>query len=74
VGLTEPLDGRGAAIQAKVGDPLVMEGRTVGQPRREVETLQVRDTDGTPPYVVRWEDGHDGVTYPGSDASVTHSA
>ena len=38
------------------------------------ETLEVRDTDGTPPYVVRWEDGHDGVTYPGSDASVTHSA
>ena len=40
-------------MQAKVGDHLVVEGRTVGQPRREGETLQVRDTDGTPPYFVR---------------------
>ena len=61
-------------MQAKVGDHLVVEGRTVGQPRREGEILEVRGDDGAPPYVVRWEDGREGVTYPGSDAFITHSA
>jgi hypothetical protein len=61
-------------MQAKVGDHLVVEGRTVGQPRREGEILEVRGDHGAPPYVVRWEDGHEGVTYPGSDAFVRHSA
>jgi Domain of unknown function (DUF1918) len=74
VGLTEPEDGRGVAMQAKVGDHLVVQGHTVGQSRREGEILEVRGEDGAPPYVVRWEDGHEGVTYPGSDAFVTHSA
>jgi hypothetical protein len=46
----------------------------VGQPRREGEILEVRGKDGAPPYVVRWEDGHEGVTYPGSDAFVMHCA
>jgi hypothetical protein len=74
VGLTEPGDGRGVAMQAKVGDHLVVQGHTVGQSRREGEILEVRGEDGAPPYVVRWEDGHEGVTVPGSDAFVTHSA
>ncbi len=60
-------------MQAKVGDHLVVEGRTVGQPRREGEILEVRGEDGAPPYLVRWEDGHEGVTCPGSDAFITHS-
>ncbi len=46
----------------------------MGQPRREGEILAVRGEDGAPPYVVRWADGHEAVTYPGSDAFVTHSA
>lgn len=61
-------------MQAKVGDHLVVQGRTVGQTRREGEILEVRGDDGEPPYVVRWEDGHLGVTCPGSDAFITHSA
>src|SRR4051794_41080319 len=74
VGLAEPVDGRGVAMQATVGDHLVVEGHTVGQPRREGEILEVRGKDGAPPYVVRWEDGHEGVTCPGSDAFVAPSA
>jgi hypothetical protein len=61
-------------MQAKVGDHLVVEGQTVGQPRREGEILEVRGKTARRRYVVRWEDGHEVVTYQGPDAFVTHSA
>jgi len=57
-------------MHANVGDHLVVEGKTVGTHRREGEVLEVRGEDGGPPYVVRWEDGHEGLTYPGPDAHV----
>ena len=55
---------------ANVGDQLVIEGRTVDAPRREGEVLEVRGSNGGPPYVVRWSDGHEGLTFPGADAHV----
>jgi hypothetical protein len=58
------------AMQAKVGDSLVIEGKTAEIHRREGEIIEVRGTDGAPPYVVRWPDGHEGLTYPGPDAHV----
>ena len=57
-------------MHAKVGDRLVVEGRTVDAGRREGEVIEVRGPDGGPPYVVRWADGHEGLTYPGPDAHV----
>jgi hypothetical protein len=57
-------------VQAHVGDQLVVEGRTVGVQRREGEVIEVRGEDGAPPYVVRWSDGHEGLTFPGPDAHV----
>lgn len=57
-------------MQAKVGDRLVVEGAHVDVPRREGEVLEVRGADGGPPYVVRWSDGHEGLTFPGPDAHV----
>ena len=52
-------------MQAKVGDNLVIEGRTTEIHRREGEIVEVRGEDGAPPYVVRWSDGHEALTYPG---------
>ncbi len=57
-------------MHAKVGDHLVVEGRVVGSQRREGEVIEIRGPDGEPPYVVRWSDGHEGLTYPGPDAHV----
>lgn len=57
-------------MQAKVGDRLVVEGTKVDAPRREGEVLEVRGADGAPPYVVKWSDGHEGLTFPGPDAHV----
>jgi hypothetical protein len=57
-------------MQAKVGDRLVVEGHTDSERRKEAEVLEVRGEDGGPPYLVRWQDGHEGLTYPGPDAHV----
>lgn len=57
-------------MQAHVGDRLVVEGRTVDIKRRDGEVIEVRGEDGAPPYVVRWSDGHEGLTFPGPDAHV----
>lgn len=60
-------------MRAKVGDRIVIKGHHVGEPDRDGEVLEVRGTDGAPPYVVRWdEDGHEALFFPGSDASVAH--
>ncbi len=57
-------------MHANVGDHLIVEGRTVGAQRREGEVLEVRGADGEPPYVVRWSDGHEGLSFPGPDTHV----
>jgi hypothetical protein len=57
-------------MRAHVGDVLIVEGPIVGQHARRATILEVRSADGSPPYLVRWEDGHEGLTYPGPDAHV----
>ena len=57
-------------MRAAVGDRVVVESPTESQRRREGEVLEVRGEDGAPPYVVRWQDGREGVFFPGPDAHV----
>ena len=57
-------------MRAQVGDRLVVEGKTVDTPRQEGEVLEVQGKDGGPPYLVRWADGHEGLTFPGPDAHI----
>jgi hypothetical protein len=57
-------------MQAMVGDRLCVHGKTVGQADRTGEIVEVRGQGGGPPYVVRFEDGHTGLIYPGPDAVV----
>ena len=61
-------------MRANVGDRLVVESNTVGSPRREGEIREVHGSDGAPPYVVRWSDGHEGLMFPGPDAHVVPAA
>jgi hypothetical protein len=60
-------------MKAQVGDKLVMEGKHVGQGRRIGEIMEISHADGTPPYRVRWEDGHEGLVFPGSDCHLESS-
>ena len=57
-------------MRANVGDQLVIESNRVDAPRKVGEILEVQGDDGSPPYVVRWTDGHEALTYPGADAHV----
>ena len=56
---------------ARVGDRLVLEGIHVGDTRRIGLITEVRHSDGTPPYVVRWQDsGNEVLVFPGPEAHV----
>ncbi|GIF77523.1 DUF1918 domain-containing protein [Asanoa siamensis] len=57
-------------MQAEVGDRLVVEGIHVGDARRTGEIVEVRHSDGSPPYLVRWPDGTEGLVFPGTEAHV----
>ena len=58
-------------MQAKVGDRIVIRGHHIGEPDRDCQVIEVHGADGSPPYVVRWEDSdHDTLFFPGSDAVV----
>lgn len=60
-------------MRAKAGDRITVSGHHVGEPERHALILDVRGTDGGPPYLVRWAaDGHEGLFFPGSDALVEH--
>jgi hypothetical protein len=58
-------------MHAKPGDVLIVEASTAERAARRATVLEVRSSDGSPPYYVRWEDdGHEGLTFPGPDAHI----
>ena len=62
-----------AAMQASIGDRVIIHRHQSGQPDRDGEVLEVRGAEGAPPYVVRWEDGgHETYFFPGPDATIQH--
>lgn len=61
-------------MHATVGDRIVQHGRTVGLRDQVSEIVEVRGQDGTPPYLVRFPDGHEGLVYPGPDSVVMPKA
>ena len=60
-------------MQAKVGERLILKSHHVGEPERIGEILEVRGEKGGPPFLVRFEDGHEGLVFPGPDAVVHHA-
>lgn len=65
---------RGSAMKAQVGDRLIVKGRNVGEKQRDGEILEVHGEDGAPPFLVRWDDGHEALFYPGGGVQVEHFA
>ncbi|MGW4404147.1 DUF1918 domain-containing protein [Nonomuraea sp. NPDC004702] len=57
-------------MNATAGDRLLMHGNTVGERDRSGVITEVHGTDGEPPYMVRFDDGHTGLVFPGPDAVV----
>jgi hypothetical protein len=59
-------------MRASKGDRLVVHGRVTGQSDHVVEIIEVLGPDGTPPYRVRKEDGHETIMSPGPDSVIEH--
>lgn len=57
-------------MQATVGDRLHVHSRTVGSADKVAEIIEVRGTNGSPPYWVRFPDGRETLIYPGPDSVV----
>jgi uncharacterized protein DUF1918 len=58
------------AVRAHVGDEVVVDSRETGGSVREGEILEVLEKGGIVHYRVRWDDGHETVFFPGSDAHI----
>ncbi|MFJ9339461.1 DUF1918 domain-containing protein [Streptomyces sp. NPDC101733] len=61
-------------MHATKGDQLVQHGRIVGQNDKVGEITQVLGENGTPPYRVRFQDGHEALMAPGPDCVINHPA
>jgi hypothetical protein len=58
-------------MHATPGSLLIITGHHVGEPDRCGEVLEVRGPNGTPPFLVRWDDtGHESLLFPGNDCVV----
>jgi Domain of unknown function (DUF1918) len=59
-------------MHAMVGDRLHVHSRVVGASDQSSEIIEIRGSCGAPPYLVRRDDGHEALVFPGADASVEH--
>jgi Domain of unknown function (DUF1918) len=60
-----------SVFRVRPGDRLVIRAHHTGEAEHDGKILEVLGDDGTPPFVVRWEDGgHVSRLYPGTDAYV----
>ena len=61
-------------MKAKIGDRLVLQGQHLGDGQRIGTIIEISHPDGTPPFRVRWSDGHETFVSPGPDARVQPAA
>ena len=57
-------------MQANTGDRIVDQGPSCRRAGPPVRGPRGAGRDGGSPYYVRWDDGSEGLIYPGSDAMV----
>ncbi|MFC9426523.1 DUF1918 domain-containing protein [Streptomyces sp. NPDC059255] len=59
-------------MKASKGDRLIVHGRVVGKQDHVVEIVEVLGPEGSPPFRVRAENGHETIMSPGPDTMVEH--
>jgi hypothetical protein len=57
-------------VQAIIGDRICIHGNCVGHPDKIGEIVEVHGTKGEPPYLVKFDDGHTRLIFPGPDAVI----
>jgi hypothetical protein len=60
-------------MKVKVGDEIVVDAPQTGGATRKGEILEIIERGGIEHYRVRWDDGHESVFFPGSDAHVVNT-
>jgi hypothetical protein len=65
-------DPKEGEMHATIGDEIVVDQSRVGAPPRKGEIREVRGDADDVHYLVRWDDGHESVFFPGSDAHVVN--
>jgi len=62
-------------MDAAIGDHFVIEGKKIGQARRNGEVVEVLGSlfSPRPHFRVRWDDGHESIYVPGPGAKVDHT-
>ncbi len=58
--------------KASPGDRVIVHGHHQGEHSRDGEIIEVHGEGGGPPYLVRWDDGHESSLYPSSDVLIHH--
>lgn len=58
------------AGEVRVGDRIRVHGHRVGEAQRSGEIIEVLGEGGDGRYRVRWEDGHESISYPSNDAVI----
>ncbi len=61
-----------ARKQTKPGDVVVVAGHHVGESERIGEILELLGDPEHQRYRVRWDEGHESIFYPSSDAVIRH--
>ncbi|MGO4230781.1 DUF1918 domain-containing protein [Arthrobacter sp. YAF34] len=54
-------------MKAVAGDRIIIRGTTVESADRHGLILEVKGAEGAPPYLVRFDDGHETIMFPGGD-------
>jgi len=57
-------------MHASVGDRLHVHGKVVGNAERYGVIIEVHGSNGDPPYLVKFDDGHTCLMFPGPDALI----
>ena len=61
-----------APHKTKRGDLVVVSAHRIGEPERVGEILEVLGDPGHERFRVRWDDGHESIFSPSSDAVIRH--
>jgi hypothetical protein len=57
-------------MDAQIGDRILVESRKVGGGRKSGEVVEVIGGASGHHYRIRWDDGHESIVYPSTDAFV----
>jgi hypothetical protein len=58
----------------KVGDLIEITGHSVGDSPRTAQIVEVIGAEGHEHFRVKWEDGHESIYFPSSDARIVRPA